>query len=80
MCLHQAHQPLIGFVRVLVGGSAADELHVGLFVLHAGDEGGDALVVVVLARIFQHGIFALAVHLFGNRVGGIGAFAQYCRR
>jgi hypothetical protein len=38
----------------------------GPLFFHAGDEGRDALVVVVLARVFQHGIFALAVHRLGN--------------
>lgn len=55
------------------------QLHIRIFFLHTGDEGGDTLVVVVLARIFQNGIFTLATHLFGNRVGRIGAFAGIVR-
>ena len=78
--LHEARKRLIGLGRILVGSRAADQLHVRIFFRHAGDEGGDALVVVVLARIFQNGIFTLATHLLGNRVGGIGAFAWYCPR
>jgi hypothetical protein len=63
----------------LASGIKADQLHVRPLLFHAGDEGGDALVVVVLTRIFQNRIFALAAHLLGDRIGRIGAFAGVVR-
>ncbi len=73
MRLGEAEDRLIGLGRILVGGGAAYELHVRPFGFHARDEGVDTLVVIVLAGVFQHGIFALAIHRLGNGIGGIGA-------
>jgi len=77
--LQQAQHRLVGLVRVLVGGGAAGQLHAGVPGLHASDEGRDAPVVVVLARVLEHRVLALAAHRGGDRVGRLFALALVVR-
>ena len=73
--LRHAEHGIVGLGRILVRRRAGDQLDPRMLLAHPLDEGGDAPVVIVLARVFENAVLALAAQRLGDHVGGIGAFA-----